>query len=434
VADGLFRVAAAGGKPVPVTSLQKNEAFHQHPQFLPDGRRFLYFAAPDGVFLGSLDGRTPVRVLTNSQKAVYSPLGYLLFVEDRTLFAQRFDVDDVRLSGERIPLGEHVRTGGQAVDGRAVGGAAISVSDKGVLAYGTDVPLDATLAWRDRTGRVVGSIGPFPFERFGNAELSPDGSRIALETYAIPFQDEVWLFELATGRSTQLTFNSWPNRHPIWSPDGNAVAFASGRSKAPGIYGKRTTGEQAEEVLVAADANRVPWPTDWTSRGIVYEAPDTGAWMLPLGKDRQPYPLVREQPGEPDAKFSPDGKWLAYSSREPGRSELFVQSASARGAKWRISPAGGSMPRWRRDGKELFYVASDGVLMAVSIEVTDETLRPGVPQPLFATGLSTMPLPLRSFNVSLDGQRFLMATPEPSTGSSSLVVVSNWPAVLKRRD
>jgi len=428
-AEGLFRVAATRGRPVPVTSLQNNEVSHQHPQFLPDGRRFLYFAAPDGVYVGSLDGDPPVQILTTPQKAMYSPPGYLLFVEDRTLFAQSFDVDHLRPFGEPIAVGEHVRTGGRAVDGRAVGGASFSVSQNGVLAYGSDGPIEATLTWRDRNGHVVDPVPPFTLGRFGYAELSPDGRRLVFEVGATRSEYEIWALELATGHSVRLTDNTWPDRHPIWSPQGDAVAFASGRPEAPGIYRKAITGEEPTEVLPTADVNPLPWPTDWTARGIIYDAPKTGVSLLPPGRGQQPRPLVREQPGERDAKFSSDGKWLAFSAPESGRSELFVQSAST-GEKWKVSPAGGSMPRWRRDGKMLFYVAWNGELVAVPI---DETLSSPfrAPQPLFQSGLNNMPRPLRTFNVSRDGERFLMATSRPSTETSLLVVVSNWIAGLK---
>src|SRR4029453_4417164 len=178
--SGLFSVPATGGQPAAVTSLRQDEAFHQHPQFLPDGHRFLYFAAPDSVYLGSLDGAMPIRVFTNSRMALYSPPGYLLFVENGTLFARSFDVDRASFSGEPVALGDQVRTGGSTVAGRAVGGAAFSVSETGVLVYGTNAPVAGRFAWLDRAGRPTGSITALPFEQFLDPDLSPDGKRLAI--------------------------------------------------------------------------------------------------------------------------------------------------------------------------------------------------------------------------------------------------------------
>src|SRR5262249_52415344 len=159
----------------PVTRLQPNETFHQHPQFLPDGRRFIYFASPDGIYLGSLDGREPARILTSRSRALYSPPGFIVFVRDRTLFAQRFDADRVRLSGNPMPLAEGLAIGGVSAEGRPAGGGAFSVSENGVLAYRTTPPIHAKLAWFDRKGRPGGSVGVLPFEAFSDPELSPDG-------------------------------------------------------------------------------------------------------------------------------------------------------------------------------------------------------------------------------------------------------------------
>jgi len=431
--DGLLQVPASGGQPTQVTTLQKGEMFHQHPQFLPDGRRFLYFAAPDSVYLGSLDRDSPIRVLTSVRRVQYSS-GYLLYLQNRTLFAQAFDIDHARLSGDPVPLGENIRTGGTNVQGRAVGGASFSVSDNGVLAYGAEVPVHSTLAWLDRVGRPVSAVKSPPFDRFSFPELSPDGRLVAVGNSTRSFAEEIWLLDTVSGRSTQLTFNSLADLHSVWSPDSGYLAFASNKSNPPGIYQKKVTGEKSEELLVESDSSRVPWPSDWTSRGLLYEVEGSGIWLLLMNGDRTPHLLLRDPQIEPDAKFSPDSNWFAYTSGQSGRPEVFVQSVSTPAAKRRVSTAGGSLPRWGRDQKELFYLGADGRLMVVPLEANSGTLTPGTPKELFQTSLSQLPRALRAYGVSPEGERFLLPlpTPENSGSPTSLVVVSNWPAAMKQ--
>jgi DNA-binding winged helix-turn-helix (wHTH) protein/Tol biopolymer transport system component len=431
--DGLFRVPASGGQPMRVTGLQHNEAFHRHPQFLPDGRRFLYFAAPESIYVGSLDGAAPVPVLTSRRAALYSSPGYILYLQDRTLFAQPFDADRVRLIGDPVPIADHIRTGGTNVGGRPAGGAAVSISGNGMLAYGTDIPVKANLTWFDRAGRTLESVGPFPFDRFIDFELSPDATRVAFAAVTQPFANDVWVFDLTKGHSTQLTFNSASNRRPMWSPDGRRLAFASMRRDGAGFYQKMVTGQEPDERVLPTERNQITWPNDWTSKGILYRSQSNDdVWILPVDGERTPR-TVGGPAIQPDVKASPDVEWLAYTSNESGRPEVVVQSVATTAVKHRISTSGGSMPRWRRDGKELFYLSADGTLMSVLIEHLDAGISPGIPKPLFATALTAMPPPLRSFGVAPDGQRFLLATSREAGPTTSPVVVSNWTALLHRR-
>lgn len=430
-ADGLFKVPSSGGEPVRVTTLQENEVFHQHPQFLPDGRRFLYFAAPDGVYMASLDGGAATRVLTSRQMALYSSPGYIVFLRNRALFAQQFDADRVRLIGEPMPLASNIRTGGANVGGRPAGGAAISLSESGLLAYGTDAPVHAGLAWFNRAGRLIESIGPFPFEGLIDAELSPDASRVAIADTTQPFVNDIWVFEFATRHATQVTFHPASERRPMWSPDGRWLTFVSARPDAPGIYQKMVTGEQPEQLVYRSEHGQVTWPSDWTGSGIFYETQRDGTiWMLP--DDDGEARAVGGPAVQPDVRASPNAEWLAYTSDESRRPEVIAQSIANGEIKHRISSSGGSMPRWRPDGKELFYLSADGVLMAVETVFDRKRLRLGIPQPLFGTELLTMPPPLRSFGVTPDGQRFLIATAGDQGPRSSLVVVTNWTALVQR--
>jgi serine/threonine protein kinase/Tol biopolymer transport system component len=436
--QGLFKIQETGGQPSPLTALQKNEASHWVPQFLPDGRRFLYFAAPTGWYLGSIDGGAPVPILANADvfAAVrYAPPGYLLFWQDGALVAQRFDADRARLIGDPMQIGE------------SRGLETPSISDNGTLAYVMDPPVNVRLAWVDRAGRSVRSVGPFPFGRYADPELSPEGNQLALEsipaprTQAAPFlNQEVWVFDLEHGRSTQLTFDPATDEHPIWSPDASRIVFFSARQGAEGFYEKMVSGEQPEALLMRAEeptgGRRVwPWPSDWSSQGILYDKSDGAGnadiWLLPLTGNRKSYALVHEPSAQIEARFSHDGRWFAYQSNELGRPEVFVKSFPPSDAKWRISTDGGLQPRWRRDGKELFYLAADGRMMAVSVASTGITVRADVPQPLFQTGMMGLYPRLRSYGVSSDGQRFLITVSDDPGATASLVVVSNWLAAVK---
>jgi eukaryotic-like serine/threonine-protein kinase len=443
VGQALAKTPATGGQPSPVTALQEKETYHARPQFLPDGRRFLYAAAsnsgtlltppprPSALYLGSIDGGPSVRVLSTTG-AVYAAPGYLLMMEEPggPLLAQRFDVDRAALVGDRVQIGESV-----------VGlGENISVSDNGVLAYVTNPAVNVRLAWVDRAGRPVGAVIPFPFGRYAAPELSPDGSQIAVESVPTPqtqtapwLNEEVWVFNLKSGGSTQLTFDAASDERPVWSPDGSRLVFVSRRDVGQGLYQKMASNEKPEELLLRAEGTLLPFPWDWSSHGIAYDSGGSEAdlWLLPLTGDRRPVPLVTDKSVQAEAQFSPDGRWLAYRSNEMGRPEVFVKSFPPTENKRRISIDGGSRPRWRRDGKELFYLAADGTLMAVALVNDGIRLQPDVPRPLFQTGLSGQYPGLRTYSVSPTGQRFLITVSDDPAATTSIVVVSNWLAAFR---
>jgi serine/threonine protein kinase/Tol biopolymer transport system component len=440
--DGLFKVPAAGGEPTPLASFTHPEGLHHRPIFLPDGRRFLYFVVPDAVYLGSIDDGSPVRIPARTDAAAYAPPGYLVQRQGPSLVAQRFNSDLSKPLGDPVPIAENAVP---RYPGGLRGSASFSVSDNGVLAYATP-PAQTTidLGWFDREGHPLGTVGPFPFETFGGVELSPDGTRLAMQSPRGPGpSSEVWLFDLGQNRATQLTFADGSDRDPIWSLDGKQLAFASLRPGAPGMYRKLAGGAQPEQLLLASTITwrEEHWPSDWSPSGIVYESgtdPESDdIWMLPLEGDRKPYPLVREPGNQRAAKLSPNGKWLAYVTEATrGRPEVMVGSLVTPGAKWRISAGGGAFPRWRRDGRELLYLASGGTITAVPIDADpDGALRMGAARSLFRTGIQALGgIGGSAFDVSSDGQRFLVMTPRSGElrVTPSIVVVTNWTSMLKQ--
>ena len=310
-----------------------------------------------------------------------------------------------------------------------------TVSENGVLVYRTGrlggLPT-SELVWFDRGGKRVGSVeGSGLYLR---PVLSPDGKRVAMQrldpqTGAF----DVWLVDLARSILLRLTFGSSNQTHPVWSPDGGRIAFSSDRDGTSNLYQKSSSGAGGEEPLLRSDAAK--HITDWSSDGkfIAYEKQDprTGfdLWLLPLFGDRKPIVYLQTEFNEGQGQFSPDGRWMAYVSDESGKREVYVQTFPASGGKWQISAGGGSFPRWRRDGKELFYIAADQKLMAVAVQA-DSTLEAGRPQALFEPRFFQ---PIIPYTVSADGQRFLFTTPVEEDNSSPMTVVLNWMAELKKK-
>ncbi len=433
--EPIYRVSATGGKPVQVTKfdVSRRETTHRWPFFLPDGRHFLFFSGShstgavselDAIFVGSLDGGKPKLLVNARSNAAYAG-GHLLFVRQRLLLAQEFDAKGLRTTGEAFPIAERVQ------DDPGFFTAVFSVSDQGTLAYqesGGTTGL-SQLAWFDRSGKKVDVLGD-PADYWG-PRIAPVGRRVAV---GVGDPGDIWIYDVARRVRTRLTFAAADDYGSTWSPDGTRVAFSSQRSGGGDLYAKVAAGTGADELLVTSKDFKVP--NDWSPDGrflvyVTYQgAPGSKGdlWLLSLS-DRKATPLVHTEFDEVEAAFSPDDNWFAYASNESGRFEVYVQPFPGPGGKWQVSTAGGVHARWRGDGRELFYLAPDGKIMSVEIRA-GQAFEAGVPRALFATSLKSDPGP--QYDVSSDGQRFLLNVPVGDESAPPVTLVQNWTAAFKR--
>jgi eukaryotic-like serine/threonine-protein kinase len=431
---GLFQVSAAGGTVTPVTVLDpQKESSHRWPQFLPDGRHFLFFvqaAKGGGVSIGSLDSRETRHLLDTNMQAWYAPPGFLLFVRDGSLMAQSFDVGKAELGGDPMRIAE-----GPMFD--TTNRAAFSTAGSGILAYRSGASALNQMAWFDRSGKPLGTAGPRG--RFYNPELSPDGKQVAFNQVDPQTGNlDVWLLDLARGEPRRFTFDPALDVIPRWSPDGKQIIFQSNRDGPFNIYQKLSSGAGGEERLFPSVVS--VGPQDWSAdaRFLVYAvAGAKGNWqlsVLPMSGEHKLIPFVENGANNYHAQFSHDSRWVAYASNESGRYEVYVQSFPAGNGKWQVSTSGGVQPRWRRDGKELFYLALDRKLMAVPVRGAS-TFEFGAGVPLFEArmelGTTVVTGWMQQYDVAPDGQRFLLDL-EPDSSASPINVVLNWAGGLKK--
>jgi Tol biopolymer transport system component len=438
---GLMRVSATGGTPVVVTQPASGQGAHRWPQFLPDGRRFLFTVGvgrPDlrGVFVGSLAGDVPKRVVADESAAVYAPPHWLLVVRQGVLMALRFDATRALVNGDPTPVAQDVG------DAPGLYHSSFSVSTNGVLAHRPGGGQRRQLVWMDRAGRVLGTVGESDYASLANPSLAPDDQRVAVNR-VVQGDIDVWLMDTARGILSRFTFAPTIENLPLWSRDGRRVAFRSTHDGPYDLFEKPASGEGNERVLLKSAETKAP--LDWSPDGgtLLYATldPKTGTadlWALPTVGERKPYPVVRTSFDEANGQFSPDGKWLAYESNESGRFEIYVRPFPGPGSKL-VSTAGGSQPSWRRDGKELFYVATDAHMMAIPIGVgSDGQLQADAPVALFAVRLASGAnvfgpggAARSQYAVASDG-RFLMNVALDETSPPPIALVLNWYAGLKK--
>jgi Tol biopolymer transport system component/predicted Ser/Thr protein kinase len=437
----IYRVASTGGSATPASVLSPEEGAHRFPQFLPDGRHFLYASVgvveQSGVYAGSIDGKVKKLLVRTNTSAAYAPPGYLLFADGDTLLGQAFDAKGLELSGQPFLVAEHVGRSSASY-------TAVSASGTGAIAYAGTIAQNGRLTWYDRKGNPLETVGPEGY--YTDFRLSPNEKALAA-SLVDPKAGiiDVWMMDLVRGSNTRFTTTRGGllTASAMWSPDGSRVAFRTNRVIANEFYQRSASGGGDEQVLMSKEvlgsaqirsANVVP--SDWSPDGqnILFSVPgrDSGIdlWVLPLDGDRKPARFLASPSDELHGNFSPDGRFVAYTSNESGKFEIYVQTFPLTDLKKQVSTSGGYEPRWRADGREIYYLSEDRKLMAVSVGPGPSF---GVPQPLFQTRVPAGVTANRTHYVpSRDGQRFLV---NPQTGDPAptpITVVLNWTAGLKK--
>jgi len=422
IAGPITRIPAGGGTPVEITHLAPRESAHRGPRFLPDGKTFLYQAFAGGItaggtYIGHLD-KPETQHLLDAGATAYLSSGQLLFVRGEKVFAQDFDPGRAELKGTPVLVAEQASPG------------SLTASATGVIVYrtaSTNALPRRQFMWIDRSGKEGGKIGDPLFAQ--DPSLSPDGHRVAVSRQLNGWH--IWILDLERDFFSRFTFRADTDQVPIWC-GGRIIFGGNGGSSPYDLYEKSVTSAGSETLLLDPPGSQIPTDCSADGRVLLYREndPKTGydIWALPLDGKAKPFAVVQTAADERDAQFSPDGKWIAYQSDESGHFEIYVQPFPNGGGKFQVSTNGGEQVRWRRDGKELFYIAPDERLMAVPIRF-GQTVEPGEPAPLFTThigGRLSMPA-VQQYAVSPDGQRFLMNTDAADENSiSPISVILNW--------
>jgi Tol biopolymer transport system component len=435
----ILRADASGGQATPITILAPGDVGHIWPQFLPDGKHFLYERVSSdvgktGVYVGSIDAQpnqqSTQRLLASDRQAYYAPTprgkGYLIFLRQATLMAQVFDPDNLKLSGEPVAIAN-------GIDSYAAKNYGLfSVSNIGTLVYrGVSGP-QVTPTWFDPQGNPVGTIGGLG--DYSNPAISPDGGRIAV-TMGQPAKQDIWILDGARGTNTRFTFDA--NSVALaWSPDSKNIAFSSNRGGHIDLYVKASDSSGDERTLLKTGEQK--YVETWTRDGryLVFDslpnANDPDLWAFPFSGDGKAVPLVKTHFLEGGARVSPDGRWMAYVSNESGGYEIYVRpftpEAPGTGAKWLVSKGAASLnPLWRPDGKVLFYLSSTLQAMAVDIE-TSKGFQAGAPRRMFAAPPQAADL---GWDIAPNGKRFLFIASPGAGRTIPFTVVVNWQAGLK---
>jgi eukaryotic-like serine/threonine-protein kinase len=439
----LMRILASGGPATELTKLdaELGQTSHRWPSMMPDGRHFLYFARgtqpeKQGIYVGSVDSPETKLLIAAPVTGAYAEAegtGYLLFVRESTLVAQRFDTSSFTLSGDAVPLASGIFTVPGEVGPTAF--SAFSVSSGNLLYFNGSVPT-TRFTWFDRSGKSLGAVtepGQYHEPSLSNAD-----SKLLFGGSDGAAPGDIYLQDLSRGSTTRLTFEPGQESSAVFSPDESQIVFTSNRSGANGIYRKPASGAGSDQLLLAE--TDLAFPDSWSRDGryLLFEK-NGGArtrfdlWVLPMVGDPTPFPYLETAFQESHSQFSPDGRWVAYASDESGRPEVYIQSFPIGNGKWQVSTAGGDQAQWSADGKELFYIAADRNLMAVSINKS-AALEIGRPEVLFQTNspITGITDDRNNFVPARDGRRFLINTLDETKNAQPLTFVLNWAANLKK--
>ncbi len=446
---GIMKVAASGGIASPVTEVDssRGEIGHFFPTFLPDGRHFIYGrfstnAEFNGIYIGSIDDKPDRQNLNRLQESddneEYVPSsdpawGELLFVRNGALMAQRFDVRQMKLVDDPVTVVDHVG---------AFRHYGLFGASRNVLVYKTSTDTGSTqLVWLDRQGKSAGAVGDASAQ-FASVSISPDGKRVLESRFDQTLV--LWQVDLTTSANTRFTFGSAYATGGAWSPDASQILFASSPRGVFDLYQKPANGAHEGELLLHTDESKVA--TDWSRDGrfVLYNStnPQTKSdiWVLPLKGDKKPAPFLKTEFNEEEGRFSPDGRFVAYQSDESGRDEIYVRtflpdglaSGGATGGKWQISTEGGVAPRWRRDGKELYFVSSDGKLMVADV-AAGPNFQSAAPKALFSlAGITGSGATVAAWDAAPDGARFLFPKLAGREDTHPFNVILNWQSALKK--
>jgi Tol biopolymer transport system component len=419
----LQQVPESGGTPQPLTRFQKQEITHRWPEFLPGGNAVLFATSIDsGIAVQSVATGERKNLIPGGAQPRYASSGHLVYVQGGTLMAVPFDSQRLTVIGAAVPVVEGIVQS-------ANGAAQYSLSATGTLVYvpGGAQRTDSEMVWVNRNGAEQPLAAP-P-HAYLNPRLSPDGKRVAVTT-----ERQIWVYDLSRGTLTRLTFEGDASSYPIWTPDGKRIAFESAKNGSPNLFWRPGDGSGVVEPLTANQNYQIlsSWSPDGKLLAFVDVNPSTGydIWVLRIS-DRKAQPFLQTSFSEAAPQFSPDGRWLAYVSDESGHNEVYVQPYPGPGGKWLISTDGGTEPMWNRNGRELFYRDGDR-MMAVDIS-THQGFTAGKPRMLFEGRYEPTAGTLPNYDVSPDGQRFLMVKPSEQTGAAptQINVVLNWTEELK---